>query len=95
MDYCAPRGIPHSTFLTWDDDDQDKALAWSRLERTTCTRCHTRPEEWDEDRGGSRDAYFVDVHTCPGCLELETNGRQANSDSKPYQRVFLRRNEEA
>lgn len=84
MEYCAPRGIPHSVFLSWEPSDQDKALAWARLNRATCKGCGTRPDEWDESRGGDRDAYHVDEYTCPGCFELGQHAEQAgNSNRKP------------
>ena len=66
LEYCAPRGIPHSVFLRWSDDDRDKALAWARLGRATCSDCGTRPDEWEADR----DAYRPDHHICQGCLEI-------------------------
>lgn len=62
-----PLGIPHSRFLSWDPDDQDKALAWRRYQSELCTGCGTHPDEWDENP----DAYFGDFYTCPGCERLE------------------------
>jgi hypothetical protein len=41
LDYCAPRGIAHSVFLGWPDEDQDKALAWAAEEAERCPGCHT------------------------------------------------------
>lgn len=63
-------GIPHSAFLGWDVDDQDKALAWQQVQRTTCSGCGTRPEEWDPTVGGDRYAYVADARRCPGCEVL-------------------------
>lgn len=71
-----PRGIPHSTFLGWDPDDQDKALEWVALERRTCSGCGTRPDEWDPALGGDRDAYRAEPRRCAGCEELARAQRQ-------------------
>jgi predicted Fe-S protein YdhL (DUF1289 family) len=61
--YCVPLGIPHSRFLSWSDDDQDKALAWQREQRKVCRGCGTRKEEWDRDKF----AYVGETTYCPGC----------------------------
>lgn len=70
-----PLGLPHSAFLTWDDDDQDKALAWRLEQAARCGRCRTRRDEWDPARGGDRDAYVSDVSRCPGCERLDHAAR--------------------
>lgn len=67
MDYCAPKGIPHSRFLSWSEDDQDKALAWARLTAEVCSGCGTRPEEWTDDPF----AFVGDQVRCSGCEVLE------------------------
>lgn len=61
-----PLGIPHSTFLSWDEDDQDKALAYRRERATVCTGCGTRQVEWEDDRF----AYVAESHQCLGCEVL-------------------------
>lgn len=61
-----PAGIPHSVFLSWDEDDQDKALAYRREQATVCTGCGTRRAEWEADRF----AYVAQSHQCPGCEVL-------------------------
>lgn len=66
-----PLGLPHSTFLGWSDDDQDKALAWQLEQRLCCGRCGTRRDEWDPERGGDRNAYVADVTRCSGCEVLD------------------------
>lgn len=65
--YCVPLGIPHSGFLSWSEDDQDKALAYQRELRSRCQGCGTREEDWEKDR----DAYITDVKICPGCARTE------------------------
>lgn len=69
-----PLGIPHSAFLDWPDEDQDKALAYVREKATICTGCGTRQVEWDEDRF----AYVSDSRQCPGCelLAMEQDNIQ-------------------
>ena len=67
MDYCGPLGIPHSRFLGWSEDDQQKALWWKARNRQVCTGCGTHPDDWNEDVGGSRNAYGAEEITCPGC----------------------------
>lgn len=67
MDYCGPRGIPHSTFLGWSDLDRDKALEWFARDQSRCQGCGTPPVDWDEARGGDREAYHPTVTECQGC----------------------------
>lgn len=67
MDYCGPRGLPHSVFLDWDPDDQDKAVAWSLAQAEICGGCGTRRAEWREDRF----AYVAEQWRCPGCELIE------------------------
>lgn len=76
MDYCGPRGIPLSEFLSWDDDDQDAALLWQAHESRRCSGCGTHPEEWDPATGGRRDAYKPELRMCPGCMQLEQRRAQ-------------------
>lgn len=63
LEYCVPRGIPHSRFLDWSELDQDKALAWVRRKAEQCNGCGTRRQEWLDDRF----AYVAESYTCPGC----------------------------
>lgn len=67
LSYCVPLGIPHSAFLDWDPDDQDKALAFERDKRSRCNGCGTRKEDWVEDE----DAFISWHEKCPGCERLE------------------------
>lgn len=71
MAVCSAYGIPHSEFLSWRPTDRDKAVWWELRQRSTCQSCGTRQEEWDPDRGGSRDAYRADLHQCAGCVERQ------------------------
>lgn len=71
LDYCVPRGIPHSVFLSWAELDQDKALAYMQRQNERCSDCGTRAEEWR----GDRFAYVAESFVCPGCeiVEQERN----------------------
>lgn len=62
MAYCGPRGIPLSRFLSWDQADQDAALAWQTYEARRCPGCGTHPDE------GAKH-FHIDV--CPTCIQLE------------------------
>ncbi|MEU8279567.1 hypothetical protein ACFYOK_29375 [Microbispora bryophytorum] len=74
--------IPHSEFLAWDRDDRDKAIALWLRKRLTCPKCQTRPEEWDESRGGSRTAYVPDVDRCRGCEVQEAFDASLGPDER-------------
>lgn len=67
LTYCVPIGLPHSQFQSWSDEDQDKALAFRRRERSLCPGCGTSKEEWRVDP----DAYLADVEVCHGCERVE------------------------
>lgn len=68
MEYCGPRGIAHGEFLTWDEDDQAKAIAWMMEDRERCPECGTRAWEWEADEA----AYTADFWLCRGCQQRET-----------------------
>ena len=94
MAYCGPRGIPLSEFLSWDEADQDAALAWQAYEARRCRSCGTHPDEWDPTKGGRRDAYTAEVVICPGCRELDL-ARERQSDTKIHgAHLMLYRNDE-
>lgn len=67
LSYCVPLALPHSQFKSWDEDDQDKALAYMDDKSYRCGGCGTRPDDWDDDP----DAYIADVVVCKGCERLE------------------------
>lgn len=70
MAYCGPRGIALSVFLSWNQNDQDAALAWSAHESRRYPD-GTHPDDWNEERGGSRRAYHPHVDVHPGTALLE------------------------
>jgi hypothetical protein len=77
LEYCNSDGrqLPHSVFLGWDLDDRDKALWWLIHKRQACPNCGTRPDEWDEDRGGDMHAYEAQPYHCRGC-EVQAQGEE-------------------
>lgn len=48
-------------------EDREKALWWLAREKDRCPNCRTRTAEWDETRGGDRDAYGPEERRCRGC----------------------------
>lgn len=50
----------------WSEDAQEYALAWDAHQRACCPTCGIHPAEWDESRGGDRNAYRADLHRCRG-----------------------------
>ena len=82
MAYCGPLGLAHSTFLSWDRDDRDKALIWAARQRGGCNRCGTRPAEWDPALGGHDDAYVAELHQCWGCHATAEAEQKAGSKMK-------------
>jgi hypothetical protein len=91
--YCVPRGLPHSAFLSWDQDDQDKALAWEAERRAHCPDCGTRRDEWDPDRGGDRYAYLAVDYRCLGCESLEQAQRDRDQTQLGMKVALLRQGE--
>jgi len=93
MQYCGPRGIPHSQFLSWDPDDQDKALAWMLHEGEKCPGCGTFPSEWLDDEGYPVDPEPYDPKSllCVGCKTLAEKQEEIPEDQQRWHHVFLRR----
>lgn len=79
MAVAAGYRVRHSEFLSWDRDDRDKAIWWHLRTQATCPGCGTRAEEWDEARGGHRDAFVAELSRCRGC---ELRGRAEASVGK-------------
>lgn len=63
MAVCAEYRIPHSRFLSWSQEDRDKAIWFQVRQRQTCPQCGTRADEWE----GDRNAYVASFHHCRGC----------------------------
>ncbi len=69
--------IPHSEFLGWLPDDQDKALAYeyhlAAEEAAVCPGCGTRHEDWhdpDTDRLLMNPVWEPHTYECEGCKRL-------------------------
>ncbi|AQZ67641.1 unnamed protein product [[Actinomadura] parvosata subsp. kistnae] len=94
LDVCAAYGIPHSTFLSWPEDDRDKALWHHIWKQQECPNCRTRPDEWDETKGGHRYAYIAEPRQCRGC-QVKEGAQEAFEGSKDRGvHIVLIRNEE-
>lgn len=91
MSICDDYGIPHSEFKEWDEDDQDKAIAWRIYKAQHCDKCGTADEEWQWDRF----AYEAEVHRCRGCeiLQMTEEALQEEKGSKAGLRVVLKKSE--
>lgn len=59
-------------FLSWSKEDRDKAIWHHVREKQRHHRCGTRPDEWDPEKGGRRDAYRAVLDVCPGCEKIDT-----------------------
>lgn len=70
MDYCGPAGIPHSQFLAWSQDDQDKALGWLIDKGEKCPGCGTYPDEWLDEDGVPHEEEPYELHdmVCRACM---------------------------
>lgn len=66
MQWCAEHGIAHSQFLSWDDADRSKLIAYIIESRSQCSSCGTSDWEWDNDP----DAYQAMRRICKGCMVL-------------------------
>jgi hypothetical protein len=92
MEYCAPLGIPHSQFLRWSTDDQDKAMAYEVYKRTVCHKCGTIPEDWIDHETGREldDPPFEPVtRYCQGCATMEDAREEIPADRRSLITVFL------
>lgn len=87
---CSHYRIPHSEFLSWSPDDRDKAI-WQHIrERQACQACGTRPDEWDEERGGHRYAYAAEPKRCRGCELIEAaRGSVTDKDGRGIRIVLV------
>lgn len=89
MQYCGPRGIPLSRFLSWPVSDQEAALAWMAHESRRCGQCGTHLDDWKEAEGGSRTAYHAEQFSCPGCARIG-QAQTALRDQKAPDHIHVR-----
>lgn len=73
MAICAKLGIPHSEFLSWPDEEQDKHLALYLHEQGRCPHCGTVPDDWLDDDGEYIEPppYVAVSHLCGGCQTIQ------------------------
>jgi hypothetical protein len=94
LDYCGPRGIPHSHFLggppVWTEADRDKARAWQAKQASTCGGCGFRRDEWDHDKRAQQQSHFFEPDICPWCEQKERVEAGIRSDKELSQRRGLR-----
>jgi hypothetical protein len=107
LEFCTSHGIPHSRFLSWSEQDQDKALLWMIEERSKCPSCGTHHDEWWEavedgkgkEQPKSPPPYVAETRTCLGC-EILGDAREQIPDNKgnsvhihlvPYTRERMRK----
>ena len=82
---CADHGIPHSEFLSWPEDDQDKTIAWLLAKREVCDLCGTKESDWVDERGWPlQDPPLTPVaHKCHGCAQKEQFRKANYKDGTP------------
>ena len=85
-------GRSHSEFLAWSAVDRDKAIWLFLRERETCRYCGTRPDEWDPEHGGHRQAYVGRIVTCAGCVVRERTEDSSDMQGGRGKKVELHRN---
>lgn len=68
---------------------------WLR-ERSACSSCGTRPDEWDPAQGGHRRAYLAQVHVCRGCQAIAERAKGLDDEqAERGHHIVLRRREVA
>lgn len=82
---CVPLGIPHSEFLAWSEDDQDKAIAWNTAKAQVCDLCGSREAEWidpETKRILDNPPLVPNTIKCYGCAEIDVY-RKATFQDEP------------
>lgn len=75
MTFCNEQAMPHSEFLSWDQDDRDKAVAQMMEKSGYCSLCGTAEWEWEENP----HAYTPEERVCRGCYMKESASEDAGS----------------
>lgn len=83
MAYCSEKGIPHSKFLSWSQEDRAKQHAYLMEEATRCALCGTQPWEWE----ANKRAYMAVDKFCHGCYVK--HAASEDNDSLPGTTVDL------
>lgn len=77
--------MPHSRFLSWPDEDQDKAIAFLEYEAMRCSKCGSFPHEWLDPTTKMPvwpPPYAVGSLRCLGCVEIELEQKVAGDNEK-------------
>jgi hypothetical protein len=85
MDYCAPRGLPLSQFLSWPQIDQDAALAWQQRQAEVCGGCGIHPDVTDPELGGDPSALKLGTRLCVTCEIKESESERFQKARFPGQ----------
>lgn len=69
--------------MSWDADDQDKALAYQREMAQVCPHCGTRECDWvdDEKRHHTPARLTSETYRCFGCQEMERTRKGFQGDT--------------
>lgn len=96
MDYCGPIGLPHSHFLSWDEEDQDKAIAWKLYKASLCPHCGSDPNDWigEDMRTLEPPPYKVETVRCYGCVSLKDAHDLQPKDEVGYLNYLTRNTDE-
>jgi hypothetical protein len=79
MRLCKDWRIPHSEFLGWSVQDQQKALGHFFYEAQRCGQCGIHPTDWPNPDEPTFEATAL---FCPGCHELERFNRWAKQQAE-------------
>lgn len=79
MRVCKEWRIPHSEFLSWAVEDQEKALGHFVYEGQRCGNCGIHPDDWPDP---DEPVFEATTRVCPGCAELDRFGRWAKERSE-------------
>lgn len=79
--------------MSWDQLDQDKAIAYTRAKGEVCEMCGSREVDWVDPETGKMlpapELTPIGI-TCHGCREIESYRKSAmEGEHKPGVRVVL------
>ncbi len=89
MMYCVEHAIPHSRFLSWPADDQDKVIAYLIREGERCRTCGTFPDLWidpETKRTVEPPPYHLHTLRCQGCVTIAKEEDMAMNEKGIFMR---------
>lgn len=91
--YCYDKGIPHSQFLSWPEEDQDKVVAFILWDGAKCGSCGTNPSDWLDENGHMADdpPFVVGSRMCYGCATLEDAREGVPKGDRSIIQLYLKR----